>query len=254
MNIKMTELIGKVVVITGAGRGLGAAFALTLADWGCKLVLCGRHASDLESIAELAVERGADRPQTVLLNLSDAGSVRQAIAQISAGKTRVDILINNGAMWLENRAEPYCEAEVVVVVNAAVTGTFLLAQGLRPLMLVSDSPDIVTIGSVSGLSNAALQTVSVPFYAAKRGQVALAEGLRQEFSGTKFRSILVNPPYLDDVRPDEDGWEKVFGRQKGHRGTSRDVVEATIFAITRPRHVSLTIDIDADDGGLFPKK
>lgn len=248
----MTNLAKKVVVVTGAGRGLGAAFAMTLADLGCELVLCGRQASDLETIAKLVVERGAQKPETVLLDLSDPNSVRQAITQISARKAKVDILINNGAMWLESRAKPYDEADVLAVVNAAVTGTFLLAQGLRPAMLESDSPDIVTIGSVSGLSNAALQTVSVPFYAAKRGQVALAEGLRQEFSGTKFRSILVNPPYLDDVRPDPEDWEKVSERQKGQRGTSRDVVEATIFAITRPRHVSLTIEIGADDGGLFP--
>ncbi|MEQ9177570.1 MAG: SDR family oxidoreductase [Nitratireductor sp.] len=247
----MNELAGKVVVVTGAGRGLGAAFALTLADAGCELVLCGRRVADLYAIAGLVVVRGGTAPQTVALDLADAASVRQAASRICALKQRVDILINNGAMWLEASAEPYDEADVLAVVNAAVTGTFLLVQGLRAAMDNSDAPDVVTIGSISGLPNAALQSVSVPFYAAKRGQVALADGFRQAFSGTKFRSILVNPPYLDDAQPGQNDWEEAGIRRKGRQATSRDVVEAAIFALTRPHHVSLTIEIGADEGGLF---
>ena len=111
---------------------------------------------------------------------------------------------------------------------------------------------MLTIGSISGLPNAALQSVSVPFYAAKRGQVALAEGLRQEFNGSPLRSILINPPYLDDALPGEKSWIDASARVKGDRGTTRDIVEAALFALTRPRHISLTINLDADDGGLFP--
>lgn len=247
-------LEGKVVVVSGAGRGLGAAFVLALADIGCDLVLCGRQVSDLESMAVLVLERCAKKPEIVTLDLSDVESVKHAVARISALKSRVDVLINNGAMWLEPGAEPFEAAEVLGVINSAVTGTFLFTQGLRPVMEVSETPDIVTIGSISGgLPNVPMQMVSLPYYAAKRGQVALADGLRQDFAGTKFRSIIVNPPYLDDARPDQAEWSDVSRRQKGQRATNRDVVEATIFALTRPRHVTLTIDIDADDGGLFQK-
>ena len=249
-----SDLCGKVVVITGAGRGLGAAFALSLAEIGCELVLCGRRVADLDNVAQRVVQRGGRTPELVTLDLADSNSVKQAVSRISALKTRVDILINNGAMWLEARAEPYDEADVLAVTNAAVSGTFLLVQGLHPVMEGSQTPDVVTIGSTSGMPNAALQSVSVPFYASKRGQVALADGFRQEFSGTKFRSILVNPPDLDDALPDRQEWLEASGRQKGQRATSRDVVEATIFALTRPRHVSLTIDIDADCGGLFQSR
>lgn len=227
-------------------------FALSLADAGCELVLCGRRPVDLQEIAGLIVKRGGKAPDIVTLNLAETFSVKQAVSSIALLKNRVDIIINNGAMWLESSTEPYAEGDVSAVVSAAITGTYLFVQELRPLMLTSDAPDVVTIGSISGLPNAALQSVSIPFYAAKRGQVALAEGLRQNFMGSNFRSILVNPPYLDDARPDQQDWLDAGGRQKGERGTSRDVVEAVLFALTRPRHVSLTIDIGADDGGLFP--
>lgn len=247
----MADLAGKVVVVTGAGRGLGAAFAIFLAEAGCRLILCGRRAEDLQDVAGLVTRRSGETPQLVALDLADAASVRLAASRISVLTPRVDTLINNGAMWLESSAEPYADDDVLSVINSALSGTFLLVQKLRPLMELSDTPDVVTIGSISGLPNADLQSVSVPFYAAKRGQVALADGFRQEFSGTKFRSILLNPPYLDDVRPDQEDWIDAGKRHKGARGTNRDVVEATIFALTRPRHVSLTIEIGADDGGLF---
>lgn len=248
----MRLLSGKVVVITGAGRGVGAAFARAMADAGCELVLRGRRAADLQTIADLVVKRGGAGPEVVLLDLADTSSVKEAVCGMTSLKPRVDILINNGAMWLESSTEPYADDDVLNVINAALTGTFLLVQGLRPLMLVSDTSDVVTIGSISGMPNARLQSVSVPLYAAKRGQVALADGLRQVFLGSKFRSILVNPPYLDDARPDHEEWVAAGLRQKGQRATSRDVVEATLFALTRPRHVSLAIEIGVDDGGLFP--
>ncbi|SEB84285.1 SDR family oxidoreductase [Rhodobacter sp. 24-YEA-8] len=247
----MLNFNGKTAVITGAGRGLGAAFALSLASMGCALILCGRREADLLAISARVTAQGGMAPKVVELDLADAVSVEQAAARIAALAPKVDILINNGAMWLESRDMPYSDAEVLGVVNAAITGTFLLVQGIRPLMQASDAPDIVTIGSISGLPNAALQSVSVPFYAAKRGQVALAEGLRQDFIGSKFRSILINPPYLDDAIPDQPDWAEAALRDKGQRGTGRDVVEAAVFALTRPRHVSLTIDVDADEGGLF---
>lgn len=247
----MQDLAGRVVVITGAGRGLGAAFAMVLADARCELVLCGRNPAALAETADLIAGRAGHRPDCVELDLADAASVAQAVEQITGLKPRVDILINNGAMWLEARDTPFADGEVLGVVNAAVTGSFLLTHGLRGLMEASEAPDVVTIGSVSGLPNAALQTVSVPFYAAKRAQLALADGLRQTYRGSKFRSILVNPPYLDDARPNLETWQEAALRRKGERATSRDVVEAAIYALTRPRHVSLTIDMDADEGGIF---
>ena len=248
----MESLKSKVVVITGATRGLGAAFALILARAGCQLILCGRRENDLATIAERVVSFGGERPTLVQLDLADVSSVSRAVNQIVALNTGIDILINNGAMWLENSQTPYKAEDVLSVVNAAITGTFLFIQGLKTAMQKSSAPDILTIGSISGLPNAALQSVSVPFYAAKRGQIALADGLSQVFINTKFRSILINPPYLDDAMPDEPNWAAASNRKQGQRATTRDVVEAAIFALTRPRHISLNLEIGADEGGLFP--
>lgn len=247
-------LAGRVAVITGAGRGLGAALAISLADAGCRPVLCSRSIANLTATQAVVRERTGIEPLLIALDLADAVSVEAASRAIADSADGIDILINNGAMWLEGREGPYSAEEVLGVVNAAASGTFLLTQALLPALRSSACPDIVTIGSISGLPNAALQSVSVPFYAAKHAQAALADGFRQMLAGTPVRSIAIHPPYLDDMLPGDEAWQASPQRAKGSRAGNRDVVEAVIFALTRPRNVTLSITLDADDGGLFPRQ
>lgn len=247
----MSRFEGTTAIVTGAARDLGAAMAFSLAEAGCNVVLCGRNLQALEVTAKGIAEKSGRPVKTVQVDLADMTSVAAAVETIKADHAAIDILINNGAMWLADRQEDYSVAEVAGVINAAVTGTFLFTQGLLPLLNQSSGPDIVTIGSISGLSNAPLQTVSVPFYAAKRAQAALADGLRQKLVGTPVRSIVVHPPYLEDASPFDESWDASSKRQKGEAATSRDIVESVLFALTRPRHVSLSITVDADEGGVF---
>lgn len=247
----MSELNGCVVVVTGAGRGLGAALAIAFAKAGCSLILCGRNVDALRHTATSIGARSGHQCDIVPLDLSNADSVTAALGTIKARHKKIDILINNGAMWLESRSEPYSAEEVFAAINSAVSGTFLLTQDLLPELNRSPRPDIVMIGSTSGLPSAALQQVSVPFYAAKRAQTALADGFRQQLLATPVRSIIVNPPDLDDISPLEPEWERSAGRTKSERATNRDVVEAVMYAVTRPRNITLSITMDADTGGIF---
>jgi NADP-dependent 3-hydroxy acid dehydrogenase YdfG len=239
------------VVVTGAARGLGAALALILADFGCNVILCARSLPALDIIAGQIETRTRQRPQGFVLDLADTASVEKAAGEILANFPVVDVLINNGAGWLGQRESPYDAAEVLSTINSALTGTFLLTQALIPALQKSARPDVVTIGSVSGLTNVGLYTASVPFYAAKHGQTALADGLRQMFLGTPIRSICIHPPWLEDVSPLDANWDNVPARAKGGMVTNRDVLEAVIYAITRPRHVTIaSMVIDSDSQGL----
>lgn len=244
-----TSLKDAHVVVTGAGRGLGAALALVLSDLGCNLILCGRSLEALDVTANHIQSRTGRTPAKVLLDLADAASVEKAAEEIRQNFPVIDILINNGAMYLHQRETPYSADEVMGVVNSAVTGTFLFTQALLPALEKSNRPDIVIIGSVSGLLNVGLFGVSVPFYAAKHGQSALADGLRQMLVGTPVRSICIHPPWLKDISPLEPEWDATLA--KGEMVTTRDIVDAVIFAVTRPRNVTIaSIVIDSDSKGI----
>src|SRR5687768_6968792 len=94
------------VVVTGAARGLGAALALTLSDLGSNLILCGRSLDALEVMAGHIKTRTGRQPTKVMLDLADAASVGAASKAILLDVPVVDVLINNGAMWLEGRQTP----------------------------------------------------------------------------------------------------------------------------------------------------
>ena len=239
------------VIVTGAGRGLGAALALALSDLGCHVTLCGRSLGALDIIAGHIETRTGRRPKKVTLDLADPNSIEAASQEILGSVPIVDVLIHNGAMFLEERETPYSASEVMGVINSAVSGTFLLTQALLPALEKSKRPDIVTIGSVSGLLNVNLYGVSIPFYAAKHGQTAVADGLRQMLLGTPIRSICIHPPWLKDISPLDADWEAVPSRAKGELATNRDVAEAVIYAITRPRHITIaSLIIDSDARGM----
>ena len=238
------------VVITGAARGLGAALAITLADLGCNIILCGRSLTALEVTANQIEKRTGRKPQSFELDLAEPASIQFAAKEIRDNFPTIDVLINNGAAWLGGRETPYETAEVTAAINSALTGTFLFTQALIPALQKSTRPDVVTIGSVSGLTNVSLYNVSVPFYIAKHGQAALADGLRQMFLGTPIRSICIHPPWIKDISPLDEEWDAVPSLAKGEMVTNRDIVEAVIYAITRPRHVTIaSLVMDSDVRG-----
>ena len=186
-----------------------------------------------------------------MLDLADLSSVESAAKDIVDRFPVIDILINNGAAWLGGRDTPYEAAEVLSVFSSALTGTFLFTQALLPALQKSTRPDVVTIGSVSGLTNVSLYTTSVPFYAAKHGQAALADGLRQMFLGTPIRSICIHPPWIQDISPLDKEWDAVPARTKEQMVTNRDILEAVVYAVTRPRQVTIaSLVIDSDVQGI----
>ena len=239
------------VIVTGAARGLGAALALGLSDAGCNVILCGRSLDALDVIAGHSEARTGRRPQSFALDLADTSSVERVAREITTTFPVIDILINNGMAWLGYSETPYEATEVSSVINSAITGTFLFTQAFIPALQKSARPDVVMIGSISGLLNVNTYTTSVPFYAAKHGQAALADGLRQMFLGTPIRSICIHPPWIQDMSPLDEEWEAVPSRTKEEMVTNRDILEAVVYAVTRPRHVTIaSLIIDSDVRGI----
>lgn len=240
----------KRILITGAGRGLGAAFATVLADHGAEVIMTGRNRENLSSAAEAIKLRTGTRPETHLLDMADPSAVTLfAKAMRDEGKP-LDILINNAAQWLSGSMSEHDALAIAQTISGNVTGTLLLTRGLVPLLEKSGAGDIMTIVSISGLPNAKLQTASIAYAASKQAQATISEGLRQELKGKPVRVQAVFPPYLEDLSPlNENNWRAE--RPANSAVTSRDIVETVLFALTRPRHLTLaTIIIDPDTGGI----
>ena len=251
MSTTPEALKGKVAVVTGAGRGLGAAFAVVLADLGAEVIMTGRNSESVYATAEAIHQRCGRRPETLIFDLADPGEVTRTAKRMRDGMKRLDILINNGAQWLPGSMTEHDAYGIVGTIASAVTGTLLLTRGLLPPLEASGAGDILNIVSISGLPNTDLHGASVAFVAAKHGQSGMTDALRQELKGRPVRVSALYPPDIDDISPlNESAWNAP--RPADSLATNRDIVEAGLFAITRPRNVTLAqIVIDPDVGGIY---
>jgi NADP-dependent 3-hydroxy acid dehydrogenase YdfG len=242
---------GKRVIVTGAGRGLGAALAVLLADQGAEVMLTGRNTENLTSLAESMRLRNGRKPELQIIDMADPSAVTLFAKGLRDEGRPLDILINNAAQWLPGRMEEHDALAISQTIAANVTGTLLLTRGLIPLLEKSGAGDIMNIVSISGLPNARLQSASVAYAASKQAQAAISDGLRQELKGRPVRVQAVYPPYLEDMSPlNTAAWNAQ--PEANSRVSNRDVVDAVLFALTRPRHVTMaSIVIDSDTGGMF---
>jgi len=247
----LSEFTGKIAVITGAGRGLGAAFAAVLAEKGADVIMTGRNTEQLTTAAEAIKLRTGKRPETIVFDLADPGQVTLTAKKMRDEKAKIDILINNGAQWLPGKMDEHDAYSIVGTISSGVTGTLLFTRGLIKPLEASGAGDILNIVSISGLPNVQLGDASVAFYAAKHGQTGITEGLKQELKGRPIRVSAIYPPLLEDISPlDEAQWNA--DRPKDSLATNRDIVEAGLFALSRPRHVTIaSIVVDPDRGGTL---
>ena len=155
MILDRFKVDGQVAVITGAGRGIGAASALALAEAGADVVIAARHSSQLAEVAE-KVEALGRRALVVKADLSDLEQTA-ALAQAAHDEFgRLDIVVNNvgGTMPL-----PFLDTDEDFLVEAFrfnVATAHALTRAAVPLMLTGESPggSVVNISSVIGLISA----------------------------------------------------------------------------------------------------
>ncbi|MEQ8326485.1 SDR family NAD(P)-dependent oxidoreductase [Parvibaculum sp.] len=165
----------KVVLITGAGSGIGAALAKEAARSGAQLVLAGRRAEPLADVADaLGAQRTPILVQADVTSAEGRRLVREACMQAGG---RIDILFNNAGVVRTGPASGMDEASVRAMIETNLVAPLLLTRDLLPMLRRSKSPRIVNIGSMFG--DIAFPLFAV-YSATKFGLRGLTDALRRE--------------------------------------------------------------------------
>jgi NAD(P)-dependent dehydrogenase (short-subunit alcohol dehydrogenase family) len=127
-------LKGRKIVITGAGRGLGAALAIVAADRGMLPLLLGRSRGALEEVARAIEGRTGRSPDAFVCDLADVTSVREAAEQVATVHPDFDIVVNSGSQWVGGPLEKVTDEQLAAIVGSTVTGTIALTRRLLPLL------------------------------------------------------------------------------------------------------------------------
>jgi len=143
------DLTGKVVLVTGASRGLGRAAALACAGSGADMIVGVRKAADgAELVAE--IEKLGRRALAVGMDLSDLSTVRSAVSAAHDRYGRIDVLVNNVGIGPMNLAVDVTEEDFDYTVDINLKGTFFTTQTVGKLMIAQKSGRIINMSSQAG--------------------------------------------------------------------------------------------------------
>jgi NAD(P)-dependent dehydrogenase (short-subunit alcohol dehydrogenase family) len=227
------DFTGYRVAITGAGRGLGRALAISLGRDGAEVFLSARNFAAAETVAQ-EVRHAGGRAHAFECDLADPESIRDFAEAIGEVSDTVDVLVNNGAPYLD--AGGFLEAsdeDIAATIAAGAAGTVLVTKALLPLLSRSSRPDIVTLVSGCGEYGNHRSTAHEAFYAAKSAQAGFTEVLSKRLRPQGVRVISLYPPDFDDVDPLSPEWDRA--REAAEALSGRSVVDCVRFAIGQPR-------------------
>jgi len=231
----------KIVFITGASSGIGAATALAFAAEGARLLLAARRAGKLAEVESLALERGASAVHSISLDVRDRRAVQDAIDTLPPEWAQIEILVNNAGLsrGLEKLYTGKIE-DWEEMIDTNVKGLLYVSRAVVPGMVVRGHGHVVNLGSTAGeitYPNGAV------YCATKAAERAINDGLRQDLLGTPVRVTTVDPGMVETefsvvrFHGDADRASSVY---KGIKPLSpEDVADAILWAASRPAHVNI---------------
>jgi NAD(P)-dependent dehydrogenase (short-subunit alcohol dehydrogenase family) len=190
----LLDLTGKVVWVTGAGKGLGRAMAQALSGAGATVVLSARSSQDLDDLAGTLRAEGREA-HVQPLDVADAAAVRTATERVAEATGRVDGLVNcAGISPSFTRSEDLDDASWEQVIGVNLTGTFHCCREVGRLMLQAGGGSIANVSSVHARSGSA----RISAYTASKGGVeALTRTLAVEWADRGVRVNTIAPGYFE---------------------------------------------------------
>lgn len=183
-------LAGQVAVVTGAGRGIGAAIAWSFAGLGATTVLCGRTRAALDSTAK-AIAAAGGLAEAIPCDVTGVDSVEAAAKRVEASFGRVDVLVNNAGIGGFGGPLHQLPPEAwEQILNTNLRGVYYAIRAFAPMMIRARSGHIINISSIAGknaLPNGAA------YAASKWGLNGLSYSVAEELRGHNIRVSVVCP-------------------------------------------------------------
>lgn len=195
----MESLKGKNALITGAGKGIGRAIAIALAQEGVNIGLVARTETELQKVAEELKEYGV-QAVVATADVTAIEAVNTAVEQVRSALGVIDILINNAGIAAFGSFMELEPAKWEEIVKVNVFGPYYVTRAVLPEMIKRKTGDIINISSTAGKNGAA---VTSAYSASKFGLIGLSESLMQEVRKHNIRvSTLVPSTVSTDMAKD----------------------------------------------------
>jgi NAD(P)-dependent dehydrogenase (short-subunit alcohol dehydrogenase family) len=248
------SLSDKVALVTGAGRGIGRAIALGLAQAGARVAV-----NDLDaSLAEAAAAQLAAEGYPAIAfpaDVSDAEAVAALVSAVLARWQRLDILINNAGVEPYGPLLDFPEADWQRTLDINLTGAFLTSQAAGRVMREQGGGVIVNIGSIAGRAFGLRNRAA--YVASKTGLLGLTRECAREYAAYNIRVNAVCPGVIitemtAHLRADKDMMRKWLDDiPQGRLGEPEDVVGPVVFLCTDAARYIAGQAINVDGGKVM---
>ncbi len=221
----MNTLAGKVVLVTGAGRGIGKAVSLLLAQAGCRVVLASRSRDQLDAVAAI-IEKNKGAAFSVPTDLTRDDEIHRLVDSIREKWGSVDVLINN-AGW--GKRAPVARAKIEdwdQTFRVNLRAPMLLAHLLIQDMIAKGEGAVINIGSISGKTGEANGSA---YSASKFGLIGFTQSLYEEVREYGVKVAVILPGFVDTPLIPAN---RRLDRSKMIR--SDDIAQTVHFVLTSP--------------------
>ena len=242
----MSKFKDRVVVVTGAGTGVGLAISEAFVNEGAKVAFAGRRKEKLEAAA---ADMPQDRVMVCPCDVADREAVNDMIGRVTDRFGTVHILVNNAGI----NASPRSVGEVNPedwdqIVNINLNGVFNTVRAVLPKMREQKDGLIINISSIAGVRGSKL--AGAPYAASKHGVVALSQTLNEEEMDYNIRSCAICPGEIDtpilDQRP-----VPVSPEHRASILKTDDLAAAALFVASFPSRVTIPILIIKPTSQVF---
>ena len=229
MTDHLFDLSGRVALVTGTSRGLGAAMAQALASAGADVAV---HDRERPCATEEAIKHMGRRCWSLGADLSDRAAADRMVEEAIENAGRIDILINNAGIIQRNPAVDHRDDEWDAVIEVNLTNVFRLSRAVGRHMLARGGGKIINVASLLAFQGG----INVPGYAAAKGGVAqLTKALANEWAAHRINVNAIAPGYMETdntaaLRADTARSRQITERiPAGRWGAPQDLAGAAIF-------------------------
>lgn len=184
------DFTGEVVLVTGGSRGLGLEIAEGFGRAGASVVITARREQWLNEAEQQLRSQGIS-VLALTCDVANPASVEQLVQQVIATYSRIDVLVNNAGLTWGAPAESMPLERWRQVIDANITGTFLMSQVVGRHMIQNNKGSIVNIASIAGLSGGQLNTVG--YNASKAAVINLTRAFAVEWAQHNIRINCIAP-------------------------------------------------------------